>query len=101
MIEKAAEMLIHLNPMHWQQLEGVQHVLPLGHNTIQFQRTMTSEATAVHVPFNSRNFTHKHALFGGTNIVSNKAIFYDRKQLLNGNGCVLATSGSGKSFAIK
>lgn len=100
-IEKAAEMLIHLNPMHWQQLEGVQHVLPLGHNTIQFQRTMTSEATAVHVPFNSRDFTHKHALFGGTNIVSNKAIFYDRKQLLNGNGCVLATSGSGKSFAIK
>ncbi|MBO6243730.1 MAG: DUF87 domain-containing protein, partial [Clostridia bacterium] len=28
-------------------------------------------------------------------------VFCDRKKLLNGNGCILATSGAGKSFAVK
>lgn len=99
--EKAAEMLIHLVPMRWQQLEGVMHTLPFGHNTIQFKRTLTSEATAVHVPFNSKDFSHEHSLFYGINEVSHNAIFMDRKKLMNGNGCVLATSGAGKSFSTK
>ena len=35
------------------------------------------------------------------NLVSKNPVFCDRKKLLNGNGCVLATSGAGKSFSIK
>ena len=50
---KVGEMLIRILPLKWQQLEGIQNTLPLGHNTLQFQHKETSEATAVHVPFNS------------------------------------------------
>jgi len=99
--EVAAEMLIEMKPVLWQQLEGVQNILPLGHNSLQFQRTLTSEATAVNVPFNSKDFNHEKSLFYGVNLVSKNAIFCDRKKLINGNGCVLATSGAGKSFNVK
>ena len=94
-------MLVEMKPLLWQQLEGLQNILPLGHNTLQFQRTLTSEATAVNVPFNSKDFNHEKSLFYGVNLVSKNAIFCDRKQLINGNGCVLATSGAGKSFNVK
>lgn len=99
--EVASEMLVEMKALLWQQLEGLQHILPLGHNTIQFQRTLTSEATAVNVPFNSKDFLHEHSIYYGRNLVSKNAIFCDRKKLLNGNGCVLATSGAGKSFNVK
>ncbi len=99
--EVASEMLVELKPLLWQQLEGLQNILPLGHNTLQFQRTLTSEATAVNVPFNSKDFNHEKSLFYGVNLVSKNAIFCDRKKLINGNGCVLATSGAGKSFNVK
>lgn len=99
--EIASEMLVEMRALLWQQLEGLRHTLPLGHNSIQFQRTLTSEATAVNVPFNSKDFLHEHSIFYGRNLVSKNAIFCDRKKLLNGNGCVLATSGAGKSFNVK
>lgn len=99
--EVAAEMLVEVKSLLWQQLEGLQNLLPLGHNSIQFQRTLTSEATAVNVPFNSKDFLHEKSLFYGVNLVSKNSIFCDRKKLINGNGCVLATSGAGKSFNVK
>ena len=44
---------------------------------------------------------HEDSIFYGINLVSKNPVFCDRKKLLNGNGCVLATSGAGKSFSIK
>ncbi len=100
-MEKAAEMMVEFHILKWQQLEGVMNCLPLGHNTIQFQRTDTSEMTACFTPFNSKDFMHPKSIFYGQNQISGNGIFLDRKDLMNGNGCVLATSGSGKSFAVK
>ncbi len=99
--EVASEMLIEMKSLLWQQLEGLQNLLPLGHNNLQFQRTLTSEATAANVPFNSKDFLHEQSLFYGINLVSKNALCCDRKRLINGNGCVLATSGAGKSFCVK
>ena len=41
------------------------------------------------------------SIFYGLNLVSKNPVFCDRKKLLNGNGCVLASTGAGKSFSIK
>lgn len=98
---KVGEMLIKLAPLLWQQIEGIVNTLPLGHNTLQFQHQETSEATGVHVPFNSKDFQHPQSLYYGINLVSRNPIFLERKRLMNGNGAVLATSGSGKSFSMK
>lgn len=100
-ISLGGEELISIKPLMYQQLEGIINTLPLGHNTLQFQRSLTSEATAINVPFSSKDLMHKKSLFFGMNLISKNAIFIDRKKLLNGNGCVLATSGAGKSFNVK
>lgn len=95
------EYLISLYNLDWQQLEGVQNCLPLGWNNLQIQRSLTSESTATNVPFNTKDLMQEDSIFYGINLVSKNPVFCDRKKLLNGNGCVLATSGAGKSFSIK
>ena len=95
------EHLISIYNLDWQQLEGVQNCIALGWNTLQIQRSLTSESTATNVPFNTKDLMHENSIFYGMNLVSKNPVFCDRKRLLNGNGCVLATSGAGKSFSIK
>ena len=95
------EHLITIYNLDWQQLEGVQNCLPFGWNTLQIQRSLTSESTATNVPFNTKDLMHPNSIYHGVNLVSKNPVFCDRKKLLNGNGCVLATSGAGKSFSIK
>ena len=95
------EHLISIYNLDWQQLEGIQNVLSFGWNNLQMQRSLTSESTATNVPFNTKDIMHENSIYYGVNLVSKNPVFCDRKKLLNGNGCVLATSGAGKSFSIK
>lgn len=95
------EHMITIYNLDWQQLEGVQNCLSFGWNSLQMQRSLTSESTATNVPFNTKDLMHENSIFHGINLVSKNPVFCDRKKLLNGNGCVLATSGAGKSFSIK
>lgn len=97
----ADECVIGLYNLDWQQLEGVQNCLSFGWNKLQIQRSLTSESTATNVPFNTKDLMHSDSLYYGVNLVSKNPVFCDRKKLLNGNGCVLATSGAGKSFSVK
>lgn len=97
----AAKHLCTFKNLNWQQIEGLQNLLPLGHNTLQFQRSLTSEACATSVPFNTKQLLHEKSIFYGMDLVSKNIVFADRKKLDNGNGCILATSGSGKSFFVK
>lgn len=97
----ASESIVTMRTLDWQQLEGLINILPFGHNTLQFQRSLTSEATATSVPFNSKQLLHEKSIFYGMDMVSKNIVFADRKMLMNGNGAVLATSGSGKSFFVK
>ena len=90
------EYLITLYNLDWQQLEGLQNCLPFGWNNLQIQRSLTSESTATNVPFNTKDLMHEDSIFYGINLVSKNPVFCDRKKLLNGNGCVLATSRSRK-----
>ncbi|MBE6147810.1 MAG: hypothetical protein E7168_05750 [Firmicutes bacterium] len=97
----ASEHIITVYNLDWQQLEGLQNCLGFGWNSLQIQRSLTSESTAANVPFNTKDLMHPDSIFYGVNLVSKNPVFCDRKKLLNGNGCVLATSGAGKSFSIK
>lgn len=97
----ASEYSIILYNLDWQQLEGLQNCLPFGWNNLQIQRSLTSESSAINVPFNTKDLMHEDSIFYGINLTSKNPVFCDRKKLLNGNGCVLATSGAGKSFSIK
>lgn len=97
----ASTHIVTLRNLDWQQLEGLKNLLPFGYNTLQFQRSLTSEACATSVPFNTKQLLHEKSIFYGMDLVSKNVVFADRKKLINGNGSVLATSGAGKSFFVK
>lgn len=100
-MDMAAEQVITVSYLNYQQVEGLEQVMPFACNEIQLQRSLTSEATACNLPFNAKDLMHKNSIYYGMNLTSKNAVFADRKKLINGNGCVLATSGAGKSFAVK
>lgn len=79
------EHLISIYNLDWQQLEGLQNCLAFGWNTLQMQRSLTSESTATNVPFNTKDLMHENSIFHGINLVSKNPVFADRKKLLNGN----------------
>ena len=89
--------------LDFQQEQGLMSSLPLAHNEIEIQRSMTTSSTAIFVPFTTQELfqSGKEALYYGLNALSNNLIMVDRKLLKNPNGLILGTPGSGKSFAAK
>lgn len=89
--------------LDFQQEQGFMSSLPLGLNQIAIQRSLTTSATAIFVPFTTQELFQSsgEALYYGLNALSNNLIMVDRKRLKNPNGLILGTPGSGKSFSAK
>lgn len=100
-IEKAGEQVVTIDYFNYEQVEGIAQVMPFADNRTTIQRSLTSDATACHLPFNAKEMLQPGSIFYGVNLISKNAVFADRKKLINGNGCILATSGAGKSFSVK
>ena len=97
----ARKKLCQLSTLRWQQLDGLHTVLPFGQKKIHALRTMTTESTAVLIPFHTQEIMHDGGIYFGQNAVSRNMIVVNRKKLLNGNSFRLGVSGSGKSFSAK
>lgn len=97
----ARKKLCQLSTLRWQQMDGLQTVLPFGQKKIHALRTMTTESTAVLIPFHTQEIMHEGGIYFGQNAVSKNMIVVNRKKLLNGNSFRLGVSGSGKSFSAK
>ena len=89
--------------LDFRQEEGLMSSLPLGLNQVEIQRSLTTSAVAIFVPFTTQELYQNgsEALYCGLNALSNNLIMVDRKFLKNPNGLILGTPGSGKSFAAK
>jgi hypothetical protein len=89
--------------LDFQQEDGMNASLPLGRNTIEIQRGLTTSSTAIFVPFTTQELFQNtgEPLYYGLNALSSNLIMVDRKALKNPNGLILGTPGSGKSFAAK
>lgn len=91
-----------LKRLDFQQEQGYMSSLPLGHNSVEIQRAMTTSSTAIFVPFMTRELRMGgEALYYGQNALSHNVIMADRKKLKSANGLYLGSTGSGKSFAAK
>lgn len=84
-----------------QQELGFKSVLPLCFNQLHLKRTLTTESTAVLIPFTSQEMFQKNGMYYGLNAISRNIILFDRESCQNGNGFILGTPGSGKSFTAK
>lgn len=90
-----------LSTLYYQQEKGLQSVLPVGNCTLKIRRTLTTESTAVLLPFSAKEISQKNGMYYGLNALSNNMILFNRLNLKNPNGFILGSPGSGKSFAAK
>ncbi|MCK5472271.1 ATP-binding protein [Candidatus Gracilibacteria bacterium] len=75
--------------------------LPLCTDELEVQRNMNTSPLATTFPFISSSLASDEGILYGLNRHNNSLIIFDRFKLPNANSCVFATSGAGKSYAVK
>ena len=89
-VSTARRHLCQMSTLRWQQKDGLDTVLPYGLRRIQALRTLTTESTAVLIPFRAQEILQEGGIYYGQNAVSKNMIVADRRKLLNGNSFALA-----------
>lgn len=97
----ARKHLCQLAVLRFQQMDGLNTVLPIGARKIDALRTLTTESLAVFMPFKVQEILHDGGIYYGQNSISNNMIVANRSFLLNGNSFILGVPGAGKSFMGK
>ncbi len=85
----------------YQSEQGFNSTLPLGNDEIFVAANMSSSPAAASFPFVSSELTSDNGIMYGINRHNNSLILFDRFSLQNANSVVFATSGAGKSYAVK
>ncbi len=85
----------------FQAEQGFTSTLPLGIDELQIAFNMNSSPIASSFPFISSELTSDDGIMYGINRHNNSLIIFDRFSLQNANMVVFATSGAGKSYAVK
>lgn len=85
----------------YQSEQGFNSSVPLGDDQLQVPFNMNSSPAASSFPFMSSELTSDNGVLYGINRHNNSLILFDRFSLQNANIVVFATSGAGKSYAVK
>lgn len=93
--------LFYTKPATFQQIEGLQSVLPRGDNLLAQKRNLDSSSAALTFPFISSEFVHESGVLYGINRSNSSLVILDRFALPNANSILFAQSGSGKSYTAK
>lgn len=93
--------LIYTKRVLYQAEQGFNSTLPLCNDELMITSNLNSSPIAASFPFISSELTTDNGILFGINRHNNSLIIFDRFTLQNANACVFATSGAGKSYAIK
>jgi conjugal transfer ATP-binding protein TraC len=93
--------LFYTKVARYQQIDGLQSVLPRGEDLLGQKRNLDSSSTALTFPFVSSELVQQEGILYGVNKSNNSLVILDRFNLNNANSIVFAESGSGKSYATK
>lgn len=93
--------LIYSKHVLYQAEQGFTSTLPLGIDELLVAFNMNSSPIASSFPFISSELTSDDGILYGINRHNNSLILFDRFSLQNANMVVFATSGAGKSYAVK
>lgn len=87
---------------HWlRQMDAFKTTLPVAGRYIRTSRTLNTASMAKLIPFNALELMDNGGICYGKNVATKNLIFGNRRLLLNQNGFILSTSGSGKTFMAK
>jgi len=93
--------LVYSKRVLYQAEQGFNSTLPLANDELYVTFNMNSSPVASSFPFISSELTSDNGILYGINRHNNSLILFDRFSLQNANSVVFATSGAGKSYAIK
>jgi len=93
--------LVYSRRVYYQAEQGFNSTMPLGDDELYITFNMNSSPIASSFPFISSELTSDQGILYGINRHNNSLILFDRFSLQNANSVVFATSGAGKSYAIK
>lgn len=93
--------LVYSKRVYFQAEQGFNSTLPLCNDELYITFNMNSSPIASSFPFISSELTSDRGILYGINRHNNSLILFDRFSLQNANSVVFATSGAGKSYAIK
>ncbi|MFH0854358.1 MAG: ATP-binding protein [bacterium] len=93
--------LVYSRKVLYQAEQGFNSTLPLCNDELQITFNMNTSPCASSFPFISSELTSDSGILYGINRHNNSLILFDRFSMQNANMVVFATSGAGKSYAIK
>ena len=93
--------LFYSKVARYQQIEGLQSILPRSQDQLNQRRNLDSSSAALAFPFMSSELVQESGILYGINKSSSSLVILDRFSLHNANSIVFAQSGSGKSYATK
>ena len=97
----ARKHLCQIVTLNYQQMDGLNTVLPIGVRNIDTLRTLTTESLAVLNPYKVQEIQDKGGIYYGENAISHNLIMINKSNLLNQSSFLLGIPGSGKSFSAK
>ena len=100
-LSSARKGMSQMAVLRYQQIDGLNTVLPFGSRKINAFRTLTTESLAVFIPFKVQEIMDKGGIYFGENAISHNLIMCNKENLLNQSAFVLGVPGSGKSFSVK
>ena len=95
------QKLVFSKRVLYQAEQGFNSTLPIGKDELQVSFNMNSSPAASSFPFISSDVSSDNGILYGINRHNNSLILFDRFSLQNANFVVFATSGAGKSYAVK
>lgn len=88
-------------PAYWEQMAVVNTALPVGCRHVNYMFPLFTQPLAALTPFITHELMEKDGIFYGINQISKNVLSGNRKGLMNGNGFILGSTGSGKGFETK
>lgn len=93
--------LVYARKVLYQAEQGFTSTVPIGQDEMMIAFNMNTSPISSAFPFVSSELTSDNGILYGINRHNNSLILFDRFSLQNANTVVFATSGAGKSYAIK
>ncbi len=84
-----------------QMFDGFNTTIPIGKDILDIKRNMDTTSLATTFPFTSSELSDDKGVMYGINEHNESLVIFDRFSLENANMTVFATSGAGKSYAVK
>jgi len=93
--------MVYAKPALFQQEQGFKSIIPIMSDELEVHNKFNTQPLSSFFPFTSFDLSMDKGILYGINRHNSSLVLFDRFSLANYNSVTFATSGAGKSYAIK